>query len=303
MSGPVAGRSAAPARGAAAAVLVTAVLMTACLAASPLHAQSAGPGDLDAVAAAADSGELERARRMLERWRAERASSAGLDQLRRSSFLAARLSEHADSARALYARLAVEDDGELGARARIRLAQLHLASGEPDPALRQLELVRADFPGHALAMESWLWSGRARLAAGDTAAACAALRRAARGGSGLADRAARASSGCGLGPPSDSVRIAGAGGSEAGQEREAAQGWAVQLGAFSDRASAVQLLRRARDGGWDARRVPPWSEAGLHRVRVGRWDDRSTAEEAARALQEAGFRVLVVRTRSTDSSS
>lgn len=272
--------------------LAGAVLLAACLAVPPLEAQETDPAGLDAVAAAADSGAADRARRLLEAWRADQASSADLSQLQRSSFLAARLTADADSARELYGRLAVEAEGELGARARIRLAQLQLAAGKLGPALRQLELVRADLPGHPLAAESWLWSGRARLASGDTAGACDALRRAAGSGEGLAERAARTTRGCGLGPPSDSVRIVA---DEAGQDPVEGGGWTVQLGAFSQRSAADRLLDRLREAGWSGRRAAPGSEDGLHRVRVGRWDDREEAEQAARALEEAGFGTIVVR--------
>lgn len=299
-----------------AALAAAAVLLAA---AAPLEAQEAPTPTLPAVEAAADSGQLERARELLRRWRSERAPRAELEELRRAEFLAARLAPDADSARRRYARLAVEAGGEIGARARLRLAQLHLAEGATDPALRQLELVRSDVPGDSLALESWLWTGRARLAEGDTASACEALRRAADAGSGLRERAARATAACGLEPAGGRVEVAagaeapsggeargGDAGAAAGDEPPPADtvapagGWSVQAGAFSDRASADRLRERLREAGHEARRLPPGDD-GLHRVRVGRWPDRSSAEEAARSLREQGFRVFVVEARPNDA--
>lgn len=291
-----------PAALASAALLAGTTFLAAALlaaAALPLRAQESEVPTLDAVAAAADSGRLERARSLLERWRTGAAPEAGLEQLRRAEFLGARLAADADSARRRYARLAVEAGGELGARARLRLAQLQLAEGKAEPALRQLELVRSDVPGDSLAKASWLWTGRARLAVGDTSGACDALRRAADGGPELRALAARAARGCGLEAPGEPVAVAddGAVGEDAGEATAA--GWVVQLGAFSDRAAAERVRERAADAGWEARRLPPGPD-GLHRVRVGPWEDRAAAEEAVRSLEEDGFRALVVEVRSTD---
>lgn len=306
-------RGTLPGRAALAAVAVLLV------AAAPLDAQEPPEPTLTAVEAAADSGHLDRARELLGRWRSERAPRAELGELRRAEFLAARLATHADSARRRYARLAVEAGGEMGARARLRLAQLHLAEGATGPALRQLELVRSDVPGHSLAVESWLWTGRARLAEGDTASACEALRRAADAGGGLGERAARATTACGLEPAGGRVEVAAGGeapsGGDAGQGEPGAAagdaaapgdtdaapaGWSVQVGAFSDRVSADRLRERLREAGFEARRLPPGAD-GLHRVRVGRWPDRSSAEETARSMREEGFRVIVVEARANDA--
>lgn len=309
---------------AAAAVPLAAVLLLA--AAAPVGAQEdARAPTLPAVEATADSGQLERARELLRRWRSERAPEAELEELRRGELLAARLAEDADSARRRYARLAVEAGGEVGARARLRLAQLHLAEGAAGPALRQLELVRSDVPGHALADESWLWTGRARLAQGDTASACEALRRAAGRGGELRDRAARAAAACGLEPAAGPVEVAagdeepadgdagdgdaapageedgGAGDdAEGGREDAPATGWSVQAGAFSEPASAGRMRERLREAGFEARRLPPGPD-GLHRVRVGRWAERSAAEAAARSMRREGFRVIVVEARPDDA--
>lgn len=283
--------------------LTVALAAAALLAAAPPLQAQAGSGDgLDAIAAAVDSGEVDRARRLLASWREGPAASADLEQLRRADFLRARLASDADSARRTYARLAVEARGEVAGRARLRLAQLHLAEDEPRPALRQLELVRNDLPGERLAAESWLWTGRARLASGDTAEACSALRRAAEAGGRLREQAAGVTDGCGLEGTGPRVRIGAEDEAEAEDDASSADGWAVQLGAFGDRSAAERMRERARDAGWEARRLPPGDD-GLHRVRVGSWSDRPAAEETARSLREDGFQVLVVEARSNEDES
>lgn len=297
--------------GRVAALALAAVLLAW---ARPVDGQQTGPGGLAAAEAAADSGQVERARRLLRTWREERAEAADPGRRGRADFLAARLATDADSARRLYARLAVEAGGELAARARLRLAQLHLAGGRPGPALRQLELVRSDLPGSSLTEESWLWTGRARLASGDTAAGCVALRRAAEAGGGLRERAARAGPGCGPAVTGGGLAAAGEAPPGPGDESDdpapraygertgeaASDAWTVQLGAFRDPAAAGALAERAREAGWEARELPA-GEDGLRRVRVGRWRDRPAAEQAARSLEEDGFRVLVVEARPADA--
>lgn len=245
-------------------------------------------GSLEAAEAAADSGRVERARELLDAWLAAREGSAPSGRVDRARFLEARLAADPDSARRLYARLAVEAGSEVGGRARLRLAQLRLAGGQTAAALGDLELVRADHPGSPAAAESWLWTGRAHRAGGDSAAACRAYGRAERSAAraGLADlrrRAEEARAGC--------TGSAGAGDVARGAAPEPR--WVVQLGAFSDDAAAERLRGRAEEAGFQTR-VVTGGEQGLHRVRVGRFADRAAAEAVVRRLEERGFRALVV---------
>lgn len=266
----------------------------------PAVAQASSSGSLEVAEAAADSGHVERARELLDAWIATREGDAPSDRWERARFLEARLAEDPDSARRLYARLAVESGSEIGARARLRLAQLRLARGEAEAALGDLELVRADFPGSPAAAESWLWTGRARQASGAPGAACRAFDRAGRAadGAGLADLRRRA----------EDARSAcrGRDGETATAEATTPEGetpagrWVVQLGAFRDPSAAEELRERAEEAGFQARVVTTADDRRLHRVRVGRFGGRTAAEAVARRLENRGFRALIVATAGTE---
>lgn len=263
----------------------------------PAAAQSSSSASLDAAVAAADSGAVERARELLDAWIATRQSEASPEQRDRARFLEARLTQDPDSARQLYTRLAVEAGSEVGARARLRLAQLRLARGETEAALADLEFVRADFPGSPAAAESWLWTGRTHRAAGAGEAACRAFARAERAaaGAGTSDlrrEAEQARAACEGGP----VAAGGGGTGDGG----AGGRWVVQLGAFRDREAAEGLRERAEEAGFQARVVAGPDDRGLHRVRVGRFRDRSAAEAVVRRLHERGFRALIAEVAATD---
>lgn len=243
---------------------------------------------LEAIEAAADSGRVAEARGLLERWR--RGRGAGDPGSGRARLLAARLAADPDSARRLYAGLAVEGGPGVAAEARIRLAQLRLAEGRPERALEDLELLRADHPGHPLEAESWLWTGHARRLAGEAGGACEAYRAAvgAAEGAGLRERAEAALTRCR---------------GEAGEAPAAAtSAWSVQLGAFGDAEAARALAEQAEAVGFSARVLAPGDD-GLRRVRTGRWGSRADAEAAARRLADAGFRVLVVELDSLEEGA
>lgn len=277
---------------------VTRVLLAcaACLAAPvPTAAQASSPASLESAEAAADSGDVERARELLDAWIATREGDAPSGRRERARFLAARLAEDPDSARRLYARLAVESGSEIGARARLRLAQLRLARGEPEAALGDLELVRADFPGSPAAAESWLWTGRARQADGASGAACRAYDRAGRAAarSGLVDLRRRA----------EEARSACRDGDSAAEGASPAGRWVVQLGAFRDPSAAEELRERAEGAGFRARVVTTADDRRLHRVRVGRFGGRTAAEAVARRLEGRGFRTLIMESAGTEDGS
>lgn len=294
--------------------LTAAVALLLATAPPPAAAQGSGEDalSLDAVEAALDSGRTQRAREALEAWLAARGEAAAEEP--RARWLRARLTEDADSARLQYTLLAVDGGSPYGARARLRLAQLRLAEGQYEEALEDLELLRADFPGEALAAEAWLWSGRVHRAAGRGGEACSSFGRAEEeaarlGQEALTRRAREARRGCPGGPPvaagEDAGRRPGAappdtpsggepgpaapGGDDAGQGR-----FVVQIGAFS-RAEAARALRsRAAEAGMDVRVVGPDPADGLHRVWTPPFRERGRAEVAARRLQERGFSAMVV---------
>ncbi|MFW6193320.1 MAG: SPOR domain-containing protein [Gemmatimonadota bacterium] len=174
--------------------------------------------------------------------------------------------------------------------ARLRLGQLRLAGGREDRALRDLERLRADFPGHPLVTESWFWTGLARRAAGRPDEACEALLRAARDAEasdrdGLAVRAR------------DEARVCGED-EAASSDEAAASSWTVQIGAFSTRDGAEGQVDRLDREGHDGRLVT--GDDGLVRVRVGRFAREADAERLADRLEASGFDAVVV---SADGSS
>lgn len=75
-----------------------------------------------------------------------------------------------------------------------------------------------------------------------------------------------------------------------------AQAWAVQLGAFSNRAKAEQLVAELRKRGYAAF-VLEYRATGqvLYRVRVGPEQDRARAAEIAGRLAKDGFQPVVAR--------
>ena len=75
-----------------------------------------------------------------------------------------------------------------------------------------------------------------------------------------------------------------------------APAWAVQLGAFSNRAKAEQLVADLRKRQYSAF-VLEYRAAGqvLYRVRVGPEQDRARAEEIAARLAKDGFQTVVAR--------
>ncbi len=78
--------------------------------------------------------------------------------------------------------------------------------------------------------------------------------------------------------------------------RPQAPAWAVQLGAFSNRAKAEQLVAELRKRRYSAF-VLEYRATGqvLYRVRVGPEQDRERAEEIAARLSKDGFQTVVAR--------
>lgn len=244
-----------------------------------LRAQTSPPHGLSALGeaeAAADSGRAEAARAALERWFEAHGERASRDEMARARLLRARLAQAADSAELEYLWVAIDGGPPHAAEAWLRLAQLHLARGEPARARQSLERLRADFPQSGRVAESWLWSGVALEAEGELEGACGAWARAAR-------EAAR------LGPRGEEVRRRAEEGRE-GCARRALR-FTVQLGAFQARQGADALRRRAREAGFEARVEGP--EEGLYRVRVGRFGSVESARDLAARLREAGFSAVI----------
>jgi DedD protein len=70
--------------------------------------------------------------------------------------------------------------------------------------------------------------------------------------------------------------------------------WSVQIGSFGELANARQLASRVADYGYEAD-VSEFQMGGrtMHRVRVGGFESRDEAEDAASSLSAQGFRPRV----------
>lgn len=248
---------------------------------APAPAQT-GPG-LDPVEAAADSGELESARRLLSDWLESQPLGEADGEIARARFLRARLSRDLDSAEVDYLWVAVQGEEPYAAPARLRLAQLRAARGDLDRADHDLDRLRADFPDSPWVLSSWLWSGNVRLAAGDRAKACEAWTEALkqpghRETAADHDLASAALSHCG----------------SAGDGSPAEAAFTVQLGAFRSRDAALDLRDRAAEIGVAVRVIEPSGAGGLYRVRSGRFASREEAARRAIEMGSAGFEAIVV---------
>jgi cell division septation protein DedD len=73
-------------------------------------------------------------------------------------------------------------------------------------------------------------------------------------------------------------------------------GWAIQIGSFGSRDNADRLRRQLVGEGYPVFLMPVQSGGRtLHRVRVGPYGDRATANEVARRLAATGPGGTVVR--------
>jgi cell division protein FtsN len=75
-----------------------------------------------------------------------------------------------------------------------------------------------------------------------------------------------------------------------------AKGFAVQVGAFKDRASADQIVRSLKSRGLPAYSIAPAPRsAGLYTVRVGAYRDRADADTVADHLRGDKFQPYVIK--------
>lgn len=246
------------------------------------QASAAGPqaATLAGVEAALDSGRVEAARSRLRAWRDGPGRRAGRSARTRATFLRARLTADPDSAEALYLDVALSGDPRYGDDSWLRLAQLHLARGEPARAAEELERLRTDYPDSELVEESRRWSAMADTASAGGPAVAA-------NPSGAAGGAGERGSGGGSGTRSGSRDRPGAG---------PGAGFTVQMGAFREREGARELARRARQAGFEVHVTPRSSEDGLYRVRSRGLATRREAAELARRIRDRQLPAMVVET-------
>jgi cell division septation protein DedD len=74
-----------------------------------------------------------------------------------------------------------------------------------------------------------------------------------------------------------------------------ATGFAIQVGAFKDRAGADGVVKNLRSRGLPAYTVPPAGGGGLFTVRVGVYRDRADAEAVQDRLRDDKFKPYIVK--------
>lgn len=279
---------------------VTALLLGVLVAGAPgrtLAQERGASALLDSLETALDSGRVEGARRALDRWLDRHTGSASSADVARARYLRGRAARDPEVAQTEYLLVAMDTDSDYAPLARFRLAQLRLARERYGRAEKDLELLRDDYPGHALVPASWLWTGRVRERRGDEEGACRAYRHAASTAEAgdeaeVLRRAREAVRACDEGRLAERGRrpVADEGGED---PRTRAGPLTVQIGAFGSREAASRLRGRAREAGFEARVVGPSPVDGLYRVRVGRFEGPDPAERAAKGLRDAGFSAIV----------
>lgn len=241
---------------------------------------SAQQPSLDLVEAHLERGEYAEARAAIGAWwndpAADRASG---DERARALLLRARLATEFADAIDDYLTIAFNHPSSPQAPvALLRLGQGFMAAGEPDRAAVYFERLIHDHPRDPDRELAQRGLARAREAAGTSAV----VQRDA------ADATGRAET------PAAATRPSTGGAAAPATERAAEGRYAVQAGAFRERAGANALAERLRGAGFEARIVALEGNA-LLRVRVGRFADAAAAEALVQHLRAAGFEALVVR--------
>ncbi|HWV58064.1 MAG TPA: SPOR domain-containing protein [Longimicrobiales bacterium] len=238
----------------------------------------------------------------------------------RALLLRASLSHDAAAAEDDYLALVlgypVSPDASL---ALLRLGQSALSSGDANRAVGYLQRLVRDYPGSPLRGEALLWLARAHDRAGNFQARCAAIDaglQAARGDIIVAPllRAADADPPCAALPPDSPAAEPDAGAivpmiepvstapdTDTTPTEPPQPEFAVQAGAFAERAPAEVLAGRLRLAGFDPRIVTVPANS-LIRVRVGRHESAEAANETAAALRAAGFEAVVVADAASENT-
>jgi cell division septation protein DedD len=287
-----------------------------------LAAQTPTLERVDSLIAAAD---YETARATIEAWAAARSDRMTGAQQARGLMLRGQLAASPAEAEPHYLAIVLGYPiAPEAPRALLRLGQGLLMAGEPARAVGYLQRFVADYPGHPDRTMGLLWLARARTAARESAAGCAAARQ------GLADtrdpdlvamlrveedaacataagrQAAQAAPPTTSAPPPATTpppttppttpttarptpgRPATTPPAAAGTGR-----FSAQVGAFRQQQSVDDIVARLRRAGYEPR-VAMIPGSSLTRVRVGRF---TTAAEAARMvarLKEGRFDAVVV---------
>jgi hypothetical protein len=189
--------------------------------------------------------------------------------------------------------------------ALLRLAQLELARGDRDGALRHLQRLSTEFPGSAQGARTSYWTARVLFENNDLTAACAAnaqaLARVAATDVELRNqieyqqqrcRGAVSAATTPVAPPSTprdatpSIPVDAPVVRPAAPAAAAARTYSVQVAATSTRAGAQAIVDRMSARGYQARID---GTAAPFRVRVGRYDTRAAATRALNEMKAKGI--------------
>jgi cell division septation protein DedD len=285
--------------------------------AAPLSAQTPTLERVDSLIAAAD---YDAARSAIEAWAAARSARTTSAQQARGLMLRGQLARTPAEAEPHYLAIVLGYPiAPEAPRALLRLGQGLLVAGEPARAVGYLQRFVSDYPGHPERTIGLLWLARARTAARETSAGCAAARQ------GLADTrdpdlvamlraeedaacavaagaapapaqpAARPPAGDPAAPPPPAARPATTPAATTVPTREpAATGrFAAQTGAYRQQQSVDDIVARLRRAGYEPR-VALVPGSALVRVRVGRFNTAADAARMVARLQGNGFDAVVV---------
>lgn len=237
------------------------------------------------------------------------AEKEGTASYSEALFWRAALAETAASAQQDYLRLSIEYSTTPRApEALLRLAQLEVARGNNEQAVRHLDRLARDYPSSPLAAQGLYWHGRVLLenrAPDKVAAACASLQKAQAmadvGDAELRNQIAFYSQRC---PPPAVVNStpgntppatppAAAAESTSAPKVPAARDhgrFAVQVAAYARQSDAENAAARFRRRGMEARVV---EGPNVHRVWIGRYGTRTQATAVLQELRKSGVEGFV----------
>ncbi|TVP54508.1 MAG: hypothetical protein EA351_12975 [Gemmatimonadales bacterium] len=251
--------------------------------ADPVEAQAP---ELAEVRGAVDDARFPEARELLERWWEADGERADRRTRQEALWLRARLTPDPQLAELDYRRLVIEfPGGPFSDGALLRLAQGSEARGESAEAGRYLEILVRDYPTSEHRVEARDRLVRLERAEDDPPPVLAPPTVIRDDTVAVADTVVRE-------PPPEIPVDPVVEGDEDEELDELTGSYTVQLGAFSTRERAMDLARRADEAGLRVR-VVQVAGSELFRVRLGGFESRQAAEEAAQGPRNAGFEALV----------
>jgi hypothetical protein len=299
-------------QGAAGTVVRSVCMLITCAALLlPAHALAQGNAHdaaLDRVQNLVATGRFTEARNTLAQWESTNAdprSSARSADRARALFLRGVLTDDAKEAEESYLGVVLSyPSSDVAPEALLRLGQALVTGGEARRAVGYLERLRNDYPGAPQQETAWLWLARAQHAAGTASAACTTARSGAAAVTDMnvrilleleRDRTCTAGAQATDSPFSTPARPAAATPpAPAPANTPALRGdYAVQTGAYREFSSAQNIANQMRARGFDVR-VVLVGDSPLHRVRFGAFATAADANNAARAVRDAGFTTIIV---------